>query len=212
MKLFTRCIFLLAVLLLPVISALATTVTVTIGNNFYSPLTVNIRTGDIVHFVWQAGVHPTVSENATPAWSPFTLSATIPTKDITFTTAGAYPYYCGIHGAPGQPLGQGMNGLINVTSVVSATTDPSLAAATLNVYPNPSHGQVTVQVTQKAGAAYQLRLSNIIGQSIRTVALKPELTNAGLPLDLSDLPTGIYFYSLLVDGKAVATKRLVLQN
>jgi len=42
--------------------------------------------------------------------------------------------------------------------------------------------------------------------------LKPELTEAGLPVDLSSLPNGIYFYSLLVDGKVMTTKRLVLQN
>ena len=82
----------------------------------------------------------------------------------------------------------------------------------MSVYPNPSRGQVTVQLNQKAGADYKLRLNNIIGQEIRTVALKPELTAAGLPLDLSDLPVGVYFYTLLVDGKAISTRRLVLQN
>ena len=80
------------------------------------------------------------------------------------------------------------------------------------MYPNPSHGQVTVKLEQKAGADYKLRLSNIIGQEIRTVTLRPELTAAGLPLDLSDLHSGVYFYSLLVDGKVASTKRLVLQN
>ena len=106
-----------------------------------------------------------------------------------------------------------MNGLVVVTQrTTSATSDANLAIATLNVFPNPSHGQVTVQVTRKAGTDYKLRLSNIIGQDIRTIALKPELSTAGLPLDLSDLPTGVYFYSLLVDGRVTTTKRLVLQN
>lgn len=82
----------------------------------------------------------------------------------------------------------------------------------LNVYPNPSRGQVTVQLNQKVGLEYKFRLSNIIGQEIRSIALKPELTNTGLLVDLSSLRTGMYFYSLLVDGKVVTTKRLVLQN
>ena len=38
------------------------------------------------------------------------------------------------------------------------------------------------------------------------------VVGAGLPLDLSDLHTGVYFFSLLVDGKVMSTKRLVLQN
>ena len=123
-------------------------------------------------------------------------------------TAGTYPFHCTAHGAPGV----GQFGTLIVTATTSATTDANLTAALLDVYPNPSRGQVTVKLTQKAGQTYQLRLSNIIGQEIRTIALKPELTAAGLPLDLSDLHAGMYVYSLLVDGKVVSTKRLVLQN
>ncbi|MGY3088133.1 plastocyanin [Hymenobacter sp. UYAg731] len=213
MKLSTRCMVLLAALLLPLASAFATTFTVTVGSNFYSPLTVNIQTGDVIHFVLQGGVHPTVAEDGA-SFAPFTLLTSSPTRDITFNTAGAIPYYCTAHGAPGQPLGQGMNGLINVTQrVTTATLDARAAGLELSVYPNPSHGQVTVQLNQKigAGSTYQLRLSNIIGQEVRTVALKPELT-AGMSIDLSELRTGVYFYSLVVDGKVASTKRLVLQN
>ena len=39
---------------------------------------------------------------------------------------------------------------------------------------------------------------------MRTVALRPELSAAGLPLDLSELRAGVYFYSLLVDGKVAS--------
>ena len=106
-----------------------------------------------------------------------------------------------------------MNGLIVVTQrVATATLNANAAGIALSVYPNPSRGQITVKLDQKAGQSYQLRLSNIIGQEIRTVALRPELTPTGLPLDLSDLHAGMYFYSLLVDGKVMSTKRLVLQN
>ncbi|HEX8349507.1 MAG TPA: T9SS type A sorting domain-containing protein [Hymenobacter sp.] len=103
-----------------------------------------------------------------------------------------------------------MVGTIRV-ELATATAD-GRPTATLNLYPNPSRGQVTVQLNQKSGANYKLRVSNIIGQEIRSIALKPELTNAGLPVDLSDLRTGVYFYSLVVDGKVTTTKRLVLQN
>lgn len=213
MKLFTRYFLALALLAAPLASAFATTFTVTVGNNFYSPLTVNIQTGDVVRFVWQAGVHPTVAENGT-AWAPFTPSASRPTTDITFNTVGAVPYYCSIHAAPGQPLGQGMNGLINVTQrTPTATLNAREAGISVNVFPNPSRGQVTVKLDQKlSNNDYKLRLSNIIGQEIRSVALKPEAFTAGSVLDLSDLRTGMYFYTLLVDGKVITTKRLVLQN
>ncbi|SFQ37505.1 T9SS type A sorting domain-containing protein [Hymenobacter arizonensis] len=94
----------------------------------------------------------------------------------------------------------------------TTTPDTRASITFLNVYPNPSRGQITVQLTQRTTGDYKFRLSNIIGQELRTIALKPELASAGLPVDLSDFRAGMYFYSLLVDGKVVTTKRLVLQN
>jgi hypothetical protein len=145
--------------------------------------------------------HPTASDNG--AWATFTTNRT-----ITFTTPGTYAYHCQAHGAPGA----GQFGRLIVSGTTAATLDPAAAGIALSVYPNPSRGLVTVKLDQKPGTDYKLRLSNIIGQEIRTVALKPDLTAAGLPLDLSDLHAGLYVYSLLVDGKVVSTKRLVLQN
>lgn len=196
-------------------SALAADVVVLVGpngTNTYSPENVKIAPGDVVVFTWVSGVHPTVSDSSPTMWAPFTPSSSAPTFRVANLPIGVHPYHCSIHAfqaGPGQPF-QGMIGTITV-GVASAAAD-ARPTATLNVYPNPSRGQVTVQLNQKAGQDYKLRVSNIIGQDVRTIALKPELTAAGLPVDLSDLRAGVYFYSLLVEGKVVATKRLVLQN
>ncbi len=87
------------------------------------------------------------------------------------------------------------------------------AGLSLTAYPNPSAGVVTFSLSEfQPRTDYKLRLRNIIGQEVRTVALRPELMqNTGLRLDWSELPAGLYFYSLLVDNKAVLTKRLTLQ-
>ena len=206
MKLFTRLGLLAALVLGSWSAAFAVDVVVQVGpngSNTYSPANLTIRQGDVVVFTWVSGTHPTASDSSPAAWSIFVPSSgTAATTRIANLPVGVYPYHCTVHA--------GMTGSITVTAA-TATLDPNLAAAMLNVYPNPSHGQVTVKLEQKGGQSYQLRLSNIIGQEVRTVALKPELM-AGMPLDLSDLRTGVYFYSLLVDGKVTSTKRLVLQN
>ena len=205
----------LALLVMSLAPTLAATFTVNIGNNFYSPAAItNAQVGDVIHFVWQAGVHPTQSDSPTPLWPVFTLSATNTTKDITLNTPGTFPYHCQAHASFSTTTNTyvGQIGTFTVAGTTTATLDARAAGLELSIYPNPSHGQVTVKLEQKAGTDYKLRLSNIIGQEIRTVALRPELTAAGLPLDLSDLRSGVYFYSLLVDGKVASTKRLVLQN
>ncbi|UYZ59074.1 T9SS type A sorting domain-containing protein [Hymenobacter latericus] len=86
--------------------------------------------------------------------------------------------------------------------------------APLTVYPNPVRGgQATVAFTEtKPGKAYRLRISNIIGREVRSVQLRSETAVQGQLIDLSALPGGIYFCSLLMDEQVVATKRLTLQN
>jgi plastocyanin len=220
MKLFTRSMAALAMLILSLAPTLAANITILVGDNFYhGPGNTdpnkqndirNITVGDVVTFSYPTGnsSHPTMSDNG--AFATFQMNAS--SRSVTlpaFNVVGSYPYHCVAHGGPLS----GMYGILNVVAAgPTATLDARTAGIEVNVYPNPSHGQVTVQLNQKAGIDYKLRLSNIIGQEVRTVALKPELTTAGLPVDLSDLRTGVYFYSLLVDGKVASTKRLVLQN
>lgn len=105
-----------------------------------------------------------------------------------------------------------------VTAQTGTATAPSVDGArvlnvpTLSVYPNPARGLVMVSVTQKIGQDYKLRLSNILGREVRTMALQTTPGAMAMPVNLSDLPSGMYFYSLLVNEKVVSTKRLVLQN
>jgi plastocyanin len=215
MKLFTRSFATLAMVAMSLASALAANITINVGDNFYhgpgnTTVDADIRTinvGDVVtwHNVGQ-GNHPTMSDNG--AWSTFLMAPGSADFTRTFSTAGSFPYHCTAHGRAGS----GQYGILTVVATPTATLDTRMAGIDLTVFPNPAHGQVTVKLEQKAGIDYKLRLSNVIGQEVRTIALKPELTAAGLPLDLSDLRSGVYFYSLLVDGKVAGTKRLVLQN
>lgn len=209
MKLFTRFVAPVAAIFLSVASAFAATITIQVGDNFYrgpnGTNAITMAANDVLVFqnIGQSS-HPTASA----AWATFVINPSTPTRTFAAGTfaAGTYSFLCTAH--------FGQTGTLTVTAATPTATmaDANLAAATLNVFPNPSHGQVTVKLEQKAGTDYKLRLSNIIGQEVRTIALKPELTAAGLPVDLSDLRTGVYFYSLLVDGKVASTKRLVLQN
>ena len=215
MKLFTRSFTALALVFMALAPTLAANITILVGDNYYRGPGVttgqtDIRTinvGDVVtwSYVGQSS-HPTASDNG--SWPTFNMDAANTTRSITFNTPGTFAYHCTAHGAAGV----GQYGRLTVVATPTATLDANAAGLNLSVYPNPSRGQVTVQLNQKAGQEAKLRLSNIIGQEVRTIALKPELTAAGLPVDLSDLHNGVYFYSLLVDGKVVSTKRLVLQN
>ncbi|MCC2546846.1 T9SS type A sorting domain-containing protein [Hymenobacter sp. BT175] len=204
MKTSTR-LFILIGLLLGQLSALAATITIQVGDNFYSPQAVTIRPGDVV--TWQYvgfSSHPTASDNG--AWATFQMNSANPTRSITFNTVGAFPYHCTAHGGPGF----GQFGTITVSNATPAEqARPN--TPTLSVYPNPSKGMVSVSVGQQ-GQDYKLRLTNVLGREVRTLALKPESAMDVIHVDLTDLPAGMYFYSLVVGDKVMSTKRLILQN
>ncbi|SHI64693.1 Por secretion system C-terminal sorting domain-containing protein [Hymenobacter daecheongensis DSM 21074] len=196
-------------------SALAATVTITVGNNFYSssPQIPTVRPGDIVRWQWQAGNHPTVADNN--EFAPFAMNSASTLNSITIP-ANAQPatvkYHCTAH-AFFNTSTNAWEGMVGSFIIATATAaDEAKPAALFSLYPNPSKGVVMVSLGQKAGQTYKLRLSNLIGREVRTVVLKPETNGAAVAVNLADLPAGIYFYSLLANDKLVTTKRLVLQN
>jgi hypothetical protein len=120
--------------------------------------------------------------------------------------------YTLLAGLPGWATTHGHAAKVNRPKMAVATYRPVQAVPTLNVFPNPSRGQLTVQLTGITGPEYKLRLANILGREVRLLALRPEQTTEGLAMDLTGLPAGMYFYSLLLNDKIVATKRLTLQG
>ncbi|GAA4006012.1 hypothetical protein GCM10022408_17230 [Hymenobacter fastidiosus] len=207
-------------LMLIQLSALAATFVVRVGvtvngnpNNF-SPETVTINPGDQVRWEWVSGSHPSVADDGT-SFGAFNVTAANPTASRgPFNTLGTITYHCQPHSFQATPGGpwQGMIGRIVVTNAPLAALDSKTAAVGLSVYPNPSRGMVMVSLGQKPGQDYKLRLSNLIGREVRTVTLKPDFSGDAVPVNLSDLPSGIYFYSLLANDKVLTTKRLILQN
>ncbi len=186
----------------------ATTIVITVGDNFYSPQTVSIHPGDVVTWQYQGGTnsHPTVSD--TNAWTSFTINSANVSKSLTFATTGAFPYHCSFHGAPGV----GMYGVITVAAALPVLPT-QLATEALAAYPNPATGSVTLRLNQaQARAHHVVQFLNLLGSVVRTVEVGPEAVGHDLAISLADLPTGIYCYRLLVNDQVVATQRLVLTH
>lgn len=78
-----------------------------------------------------------------------------------------------------------------------------------SAYPNPASATTKLNYTLRndAGKA-KLELHNMLGAKVRTIDLAEKM--ASIELSLNNLESGVYFYSLVVDDKAVATKKLVV--
>lgn len=107
---FTK-VLLLLIGLSPMIT-MATTTTVAVSSNAYTPANITINLGDTVFFQWVGGNHPTVSDDNTTIPS-FPMNSANQTKIVVLTSVGVVPYYCIAHGSIG---GVGMAGVITVNA------------------------------------------------------------------------------------------------
>lgn len=100
--------------------------------------------------------------------------------------------------------------LVNFLSAPSSITERT-SVTKLNAYPNPCTTQVDIQYELGNVGATQssLIITNLLGKKIQTLSL--EGNTGKVTLDLSQIPAGIYFYSLETNGRLVSTKKLVVR-
>ena len=79
---------------------------------------------------------------------------------------------------------------------------------TVCVFPNPTKGQLTINNEQLT--IEQVEVFDVLGRCVLTVTPSP-LDRAGVRLDISDIPTGMYFVRITTEKETV-TKKIVLSK
>lgn len=75
--------------------------------------------------------------------------------------------------------------------------------------PNPAANQTSVLFNLgKSGMAGEIVITNLYGNKIMSYKVKRGETK--IDIDCSELADGIYFNSLIVDGKLIGTKKMVI--
>ncbi|HTB06675.1 MAG TPA: T9SS type A sorting domain-containing protein, partial [Bacteroidia bacterium] len=78
----------------------------------------------------------------------------------------------------------------------------------LNVYPNPSNGLFTIQSPAASGQS-SVQVYNMLGQQVYSQYTLP---NTQYQIDISNQPTGIYFYRLISEnGNLIGAGKLVVE-
>lgn len=76
-------------------------------------------------------------------------------------------------------------------------------------YPNPAKSVAKINYSVVAGSTdAKLVVYSMLGSKVKEVALTEE--RGTLKLDVFSLPSGMYFYSLLVEDKAISTKKMLV--
>ncbi len=87
---------------------------------------------------------------------------------------------------------------------------PDLNKNAWKVYPNPADQYVEFSIDAQRYKNASLVITDLLGHTVRKKNFTQGETRARL--STSDLKGGVYFYTVLVDGKAVETRKLVVSH
>ena len=80
-----------------------------------------------------------------------------------------------------------------------------------DIAPNPATDDIAINYNLKnTMQPASLKMYNMLGTLVKTVAL--ESYSQQTKIDVTSLETGIYFYSVIMGGKALKTSRLIISR
>lgn len=102
-----------------------------------------------------------------------------------------------------------------VDFVFDATTGISEAVGNRNYiskpYPNPSSENASFYISTLKGVKARLKLFNMLGTEVKDVAIADN-NKSSVKINVSDLKSGVYFYSLFVNGKSAYTGKMLVNG
>lgn len=189
----------------------------TVTNNSNSAIDVavsrtvnNLYPGHVSYFCWFQCYPPSISVSPDviniPAGGNINLfQADIETSAIPGVSYNTYCFYDA----------NNVSDSVCVNFVFDATTGVSEIAGNRNYiskpYPNPASDNASFFVNTLRGSKPRLKLFNMLGTEVKDLAIA-ENTKATVKVSVSDLSSGVYFYSLFINGKSVSSGKLMVSG
>jgi serine protease len=90
--------------------------------------------------------------------------------------------------------------------------DNKNATALINCFPNPSDGNIKIKLSTTQANSF-VHVSTVLGRTIKTIQLNNYTTSEAIyPLDLTDIPAGIYFLNVLSNNKSTNTIKVCIHK
>lgn len=170
---------------------------------------------------WGA-INNTYVDNSTPSLSPLYVLSPSPTYDpiIHFNAAGSTPYANGITVLPVSL--NVIQDCVNLhayiptpswrsagaTDVISPEIEEAYLQQAIQLYPNPSNGQLLLKSTGK-DEVFGVKVFDITG---KLVFSNPEVSGNDGELNLQNLPASIYFVEINTNETKTIRKKIIIQN
>ncbi len=109
----------------------------------------------------------------------------------------------------GLELEQNKMAVVRLDPSLISGIDNEIAKESLNIYPNPANGHATVSFESKINSNTTILVSNMIGQSVKSVNTEIVKGSNAVSLDLSGLNEGIYLVTVGTGSNKI-TQKLVI--
>jgi len=164
----------------------------TTGNFPFNVQFTSTSTGTINNYQWDFG-DSNISNEQNPSH--------------IYEAAGTYTVSLIISG-PGGADTLTLSDYIKVTNITGI--ESNTAVYVLNIYPNPARSYCTVSLTMEKPGNVELMVYNSQGQMVREIFSGNLSTkNINFKIDVSGLPTGLYYISINKDGFNSVQKLLI---
>jgi plastocyanin len=172
--------------------------TITMGAMTFIPANMSINEGDEI--IWSntsSNVHTSTSgTNCTSdgLWDSGNINPGA-TFSRVFSAAGTYPYYCIYH------CSSGMTGTITVQQVTGTIQKAENSSLKISkVFPNPVEDFTILEYTLKNPSKVKIEIVNNTGMVVKTFSPENTAGENRFSMNLSDLPSGIYYCFLISDN------------
>jgi hypothetical protein len=173
-----------------------------------------IASDDTVQFCWGGLCYPTVNVSSlstsiapgdTVDFVAFGFHAIFKSKLSTMVRYVHYIFYDIAN------VNDSMGVTIQYNSLTGVEEMNRLAGTMEMAYPNPSNSIVSIDYSvNQSSSKGKIIFFDLLGKTVKEIALSDKTGTAKIYVD--DLTAGIYFYSFLVDGKAISTRKLVVSS
>lgn len=205
----------------------STTQTISITNTATQPCVANVTfsmhqdTLNPQPGVWEVSTYysPQVT-NAVWSWGDGTYDTGLsPTH--TYTVAGLYNICVNAYASCGdssfvcqndslyRAMGMISVTVLNVNNVAAGIKTETQQSAQVSVYPNPSAGVFTLNLTNVSAASAQIVLTNILGEVVYSSQETVNNNAVSKEINLQNIANGAYFMKVNMSNKAYTTKIII---
>ncbi|WNJ17664.1 lectin-like domain-containing protein [Pontibacter sp. G13] len=104
-----------------------------------------------------------------------------------------------------------LDGRSALSNMVEVFVDPTSGAFSLNAFPNPSDGMMTLSYRLPSSKPAELMIFNAQGQMVKRMDLGSQEGLHAVDLDLTYLAKGVYMFRMVQDGESL-TQSVILQQ